>query len=402
MISNHQKRDILNKILSSEEFSHSTKSQELLKYLFDASLRNYDLNEITIASEFFGKKTNFDPLEDASIRVYISHIRKRLAHYYLTEGNNDKIQIDIPKGKYAVRFRERKLTNIKSLKTRITKLIFPILTILLLFTVAYLWFRNTQIQKKINIIPKDNSIWTEFLKSKTPTTIVIGDYFFLYYHRQDDHRRINVRDPKINSPEEFRNYLEKGKDNENILHPLVHTYLRPNAIWGLVELLPILRTFESSFHIKLASELVWEDITSHNIIFLGTFKTMYILKPLLEKANIDFSIYPFHLHLYNEKGEEIQRFDHTMDFDTRKFIDYGLITKFIGPNNTTIMLITGFDQGGVIQASREISKPAFPARLYEYSNTQLKKPFYFKAILGVKGFQRADLSSKIEYFDILD
>ncbi len=91
-----------------------------------------------------------------------------------------------------------------------------------------------------------------------------------------------------------------------------------------------------------------------------------------------------------------------MDFQTRKFVDYGLITKFSGSNNNTIMLITGFDQGGVIQASRMISKPEFHKMLSSYNNDPIPKPFLFRLVLGVKGFQRADLSSKIEFFDIIN
>lgn len=401
MIHDKDKHNTLNTILSSEVFSHSTKSQKLLKYLVDASMNHCDLNEIIIATEFFGKDKGFDPIEDASIRVYISQIRKKLEHYYLTEGKDDKIIIDIPKGHYTVRFREKSKTKEKNVKN-LTLVILSIVCILLLTGGLFLLTNNIQLQKKLNIISPDDPIWTEFLNSKKPTMLVIGDYFFLYYHRQDDQRRINVRDPSINSPEEFKNYLEDHPDNENILHPLVHTYLRPNSLWGIVELMPILRTFEIPYTIKMASEVVWEDITSNNIIFLGTFKTMYIIKPMLENVNIEFSIYPFHLYLNDENNEEIKKFNHTMDFQTRKFVDYGLITKFNGPNNNTIMLITGFDQGGVIQASRMISKPEFFKMLLAYHNDPILKPLLFRLVIGVKGFQRADLSSKIEYLDIIN
>ena len=184
----------------------------------------------------------------------------------------------------------------------------------------------------------------------------------------------------------------------------MHTYLRPNSIWGLAQLLPILRSSESHFQTKLASELVWEDISSSTIIFLGTFKTMYILKPLLENINIGFSLYPypFHLYMYDDNGEETHRFDHTIDFETRKFSDYGLVTKFVGPNDNTMMFITGFDEGRVIQACREVSKADFSKRLLKDDAAQLAAPFFFKAVLAVQGFQRADASSKIEYFEIMD
>ncbi len=304
MIHDKDKNHALQSILTSEAFSHSTKSQELLKYLVDASTNPCDLNEMIIATEFFGKDKSFDPVEDASIRVYISQIRKKLEHYYLTEGKNDKIIIDIPKGHYTVRFREKSKTKEKTFKAR-PLVILSVVCILLFTGGLFLFTSNLHLKKKLNVISPDNPIWTEFLNSDKPTMLVAGDYFFLYYHRQGDQRRINVRDPSINSPEEFKNYLEENPDNEDRLHPLVHTYLRPNSLWGIVELMPILSTFETPYTIKMASEVVWEDITSNNIIFLGTFKTMHIIKPMLENVNIEFSIYPFHLYLYDENNEEI-------------------------------------------------------------------------------------------------
>lgn len=131
---------------------------------------------------------------------------------------------------------------------------------------------------------------------------------------------------------------------------------------------------------------------------------MYILKPLLENINIGFSLYPypFHLYMYDDNGEETHRFDHTIDFETRKFSDYGLVTKFVGPNDNTMMFITGFDEGRVIQACREVSKADFSKRLLKDDAAQLAAPFFFKAVLAVQGFQRADASSKIEYFEIMD
>lgn len=50
---------------------------------------------------------------------------------------------------------------------------------------------------------------------------------------------------------------------------------------------------------------------------------------------------------------------------------------------------------------KTICNPNFPEELLKNYNNELQSPFNFRAILRVQGFQRSDLSTKIEYFEIL-
>ena len=100
---------ILSQILISPDFKDAKKYQDLLSYLVKASSKGEHIKEITIAHEIFGKNSNFDPSEDPSIRVYISNLRKKLEHYYLTTNDIFPYKIDIPKGHYVVKFTPFKL-----------------------------------------------------------------------------------------------------------------------------------------------------------------------------------------------------------------------------------------------------------------------------------------------------
>jgi len=401
MIADDEKLEILETVLSSEEFSHSQKYKGLLKYLVEASLHNKDLDEMTIAAEFFGKNSNFDPLEDATIRVYISQIRKKLANYYLTQGKEDKIQIDIPKGHYAVRFCAKNERHSDTNKNRLTKLIFPVLTLFLSLIIIFLWIKYDRLNKKVEFIPKNNPIWGEYLNDNSPTLVILGDYFFMYEVTDDDKPRFNVRDPLINSLEDFQELYEKNPNEMENLKPLEHTYLRPSVLWGFLEIQPVLRSLKSTFLIKQASEIVWDDISSHNVIFIGTFKQMYILKTFLEKVNAKFSIYPNYLSLYDKNEKVIQQFTSLLNPETRQYTDVCLLAKISGPNNNTIMLITGFHEGGVIHGIKAISNPDFPKTILKDYGKELKSTLNFRSVIKVEGFRETELSSKIEYFETL-
>ena len=183
MLSNSERLDILKKVLDSLEFSHSTRNQELLKYLLKALESKRVLTELEIATEFFGKDPDFNTLEDATVRVNISKLRKRLKNYYLDEGKGEKIQIHIPKGHYDIRFLKKNENYIYMLKNNIKKLVIPFLTLLLLFIAIYFGIQNHHLNKKIEVMPKDNLIWNEFLEDTRPTLVVLGDYFFMYLDR---------------------------------------------------------------------------------------------------------------------------------------------------------------------------------------------------------------------------
>ena len=49
----------------------------------------------------FGRPESFDPRVDSVVRVYATHVRKRLRAYYGTRGRSDPIKIDLPAGTYA-------------------------------------------------------------------------------------------------------------------------------------------------------------------------------------------------------------------------------------------------------------------------------------------------------------
>ena len=93
--------------------SHSLRGSEslckLLQYLAKQSLYHPDapLKEYQIATEVYGRPTDFDPQSDSTIRVQAGRLRLKLAEYYAGEGAADPILVKIPKGSYHLTFEAR-------------------------------------------------------------------------------------------------------------------------------------------------------------------------------------------------------------------------------------------------------------------------------------------------------
>ena len=57
--------------------------------------------------DVFGRKPSYDPRVDAVVRTEAVKLRARLREYYESEGREDEIVIDMPKGGYIPAFRHR-------------------------------------------------------------------------------------------------------------------------------------------------------------------------------------------------------------------------------------------------------------------------------------------------------
>jgi hypothetical protein len=104
-----QRRAELAAVLSSEVFRRSPKLSRLLTYLCEKQLNGKagEITEYSIAHEALGRTAQFDPQQDAVVRVDIYHLRKRLKDYYTGPGAGNGIQILIPNGQYAPQFAVR-------------------------------------------------------------------------------------------------------------------------------------------------------------------------------------------------------------------------------------------------------------------------------------------------------
>jgi hypothetical protein len=75
---------------------------ELLTYVVGSTLKGeaMHLKETTIGVAVFGRTPDYDPKADTIVRSQAWRLRSKLKKYYMLEGANDPVQIDIPIGHY--------------------------------------------------------------------------------------------------------------------------------------------------------------------------------------------------------------------------------------------------------------------------------------------------------------
>jgi hypothetical protein len=102
-------REQVQKIISRPLFVNSESLVRLLRAIVEETLagRGDQLKEYVLGAEVLGKGPLFDPKADPIVRVQIGRLRTKLERYYQTEGRQDPILIQIPRGAYVPHFQQR-------------------------------------------------------------------------------------------------------------------------------------------------------------------------------------------------------------------------------------------------------------------------------------------------------
>jgi hypothetical protein len=97
-----EKRDALEKVLSSEAFGRSEQLRRFLQYVCEMELagRGGEINEYLIGVDVLHRPKGYSPGNDSSVRSRAYELRQRLERYYEKESVGSPIRIDLPKGSY--------------------------------------------------------------------------------------------------------------------------------------------------------------------------------------------------------------------------------------------------------------------------------------------------------------
>lgn len=99
----------LERITESGVFAHADRLSKFLSYTVHATLdpARKSVTQFDIAMDVYDRDDNFDPTTDSLVRVEAGRLRAKLAEYYIDEGKDDPILIELPKGGYEANFEDR-------------------------------------------------------------------------------------------------------------------------------------------------------------------------------------------------------------------------------------------------------------------------------------------------------
>ena len=102
-------RAALERVRKSYTLAGSEKLVLFLSFVVETALRGdaHYLKETIIGVSVFGRVPDYDPKADTIVRSQAWRLRSKLSEYYRTEGAQDPVIIDIPRGSYVPVFFRR-------------------------------------------------------------------------------------------------------------------------------------------------------------------------------------------------------------------------------------------------------------------------------------------------------
>jgi len=383
--------EIAERIRTSAGLGRSHTLHKLFDYLLERTLRGESPKEIEIATDIFGKSGS-DLLTDASVRVYVHRLRKKLDDYYAGPGQDEEERLALPKGDYRFELVGRDMPPVEPevetalpavpVKARgYERWLFLGLGLLVGGAIALAVTLLNRPNDGLGEV-RASPIWASLVNSTHPLTVVPGDYYIL---GERDHPEAQpdrlVRDFSVNSRAELDELLMNRPDLRSRYVDLNLFYLPVSTGYAMKAIMPVVTPGLSSAHPVTtvpSSKLNPALLKSGDIIYVGLLSGLGLLQnPVF--ANSRFGFAGSFDELIDTENGKIYVADPPQDSETARR-NYAYIARLPGPNGNSILIVAGTRDPALLQAADIVTSPAALAQLGKVS-----KDSYFEALYAVDG-----------------
>ena len=202
---------LLERVLASVQLHRAPRLREFLSYVGQRSLKDGcgHVHEQEIGVEVFRRPEGYDTSVDNIVRANATELRKRIEAYFESEGLNETLIMEIPRGSYVPVFRHRPAKTeiapasmviagvsvfeppkeipiaLPASRPRRGMLFALIVAVATIVVLAYgcltLWIENRAVHRTFyawEYSPSVATFWSGFLGSSPDTDIVMSDAFF--------------------------------------------------------------------------------------------------------------------------------------------------------------------------------------------------------------------------------
>ena len=278
-----EQQDLLQveKIIHSVTFKNAEALRRLFAYLAQkAQAGEADgLKEYAIGLDAFHKPTDYDPRTDSIVRFQVGRLRQKLAEYYRTEGKDDEIVIELPKGGFKLSFERHEPPVLPEtlLPAAISVASAPpwrtmtaVLAVLL--TASLGWIVRSAARASVGTqeeewTPAIEALWGPFLKGARPAVISFATPLFVSLGR------VQYRDLSVTQWDDYEKSeglagLRKALGNPKIV-PRNH-YAPVGEVNSVFLLAKLLGPRSPNLSLTKSSHFTWQQFADNNTLFLGT------------------------------------------------------------------------------------------------------------------------------------
>ena len=419
-------KELANRIVSSSVICKSARLRDLFLYLCNRVLLESadDIHELELGHKVFGRPKHYDTAADNIVRVHASILRKRLAEYFLTEGANETLIIEIPKGNYAPIFRKRDLHTVIDSAGDKKQVDSPLVLLTaepaedlthpprvparpagsmwrtfslalgglaVLFAVLFMVkLVQTTNQRHRNLIAGDTVrlFWAGLFHKNAPTSVVLDDASLDFYQEATGH--------SIALTEYFdRSYLHPLEEAAAAAHldpKLAHSFLlRRQSNFADVNLIAkfsqTAQALDTSTNIFFARDFSFRQARSGNTILLGTRQSNPWIQSFDSYLAVRWKFDPILEGYYpidSTNSSEAEKV-HVSTADTKAHESYASVAflpNLAGTGN--VLIVSGTGGASVTSALDFLNDDASMSQLRSGISPQKKDAFpYFEILLKI-------------------
>lgn len=361
----------------------------LFDYLADPAQADRSLREADVALDVFGR--GLDLAGDASVRVYVHRLRRKLDDFYGQAGASEPHRLVIPIGDYRLEVVEVAAATppLRTSPSGRFWVAVGAVGLLLAANLAGWWLvaRETAPARELARVAA-TPLWAQIGRDR-PVLVVVGDYYIFGDTDHGDEPKRMVRAFEINSPADLDAWLMDNPQHQGRYVDLDTYYTPVGATLALREILPLVRHAAGGADrvgVITASHLTPDMMKTNDIVYVGYLSALRVLQaPVFERSR--FTIGATYDELIERKTGKSFVSGAGIASGDRANRDYGYLAAFEGPSGAHVLIVAGARDIGVMQ----IAEIASNRRTLGTLKSKGAAPF--EALYEVDGVGRTNLSA---------
>jgi len=425
----------IDRILASEELRSSEVLRRLLKFLADKSASGQadDLKEYVVAIEGLRKPPTYDPRQSSAVRIQVGRLRQKLSDYYRGEGKADPIVVDVPKGRFKLRFEHRTNSSLSIASDRASssellhdeeepaarvqskhwRILFgdlrfalPIWTaaVIALIMCARFWMVPfAQGNKSVSYAPGWDAdmedLWRPFVQTRRPLILAIEDPLFVEMEGPTEayFRDRTLNDWKLLSSSHSVAVL-RGVLKSPAIQPSRH-FTAFGEVDASFMIAKLLGPREQNLSVVKTSDMPLQQLADNNVLFVGVENLFF--NEQTQAMPVELQLRPVREGIRNVHPgpkEPAEFIDQYSTAPTEEGIAYALVTHLPGPlRDSDVESFTSSRSAGYVGAVKFFTDPAsvhsIVRTLKQLSGGRM--PRYYQVLLKVK-FEK-EMPTEITY-----
>ena len=357
---------------------------DLFDYLADRGPEADSASQEEIALHVFGQaETNAD---DATVRVYVHRLRKKIDDFYATSGDaDDAPRIELPSGIYALRLQPAENGEAVPPAAPVwrnpwhVRVVVGAVALLLVAALVLALFMPTA----------RNAVWQPLTDSDRPVLLVLGDYYI--YGEIDPVRPEQsrlIRDFRVDSEADLSALQEAEPERYGFAEDVGLTYLPLASAYAMQHVAPLLADAGKDVTVIASSELEPDMLNRYDVVYVGLLSGMGLLE---EGVFAGSSVRPG--ESYDEIVDRHTRQTWTSD-EARTlaspafYRDYAYVSAFEARTGAQVVVIASERETGLRGVSPIVTADSLPGDWTVSGDA-------FEALVQVTGQQGADLDDRL-------